>query len=186
MIAKLTGKVDEVFLGSVILDVSGVGYKVFLSNGNLSGLITGKEISLLIHHVIRETASDLYGFMKKEEKDFFELLLSVSGIGPKSALAVLNSASIETLHEGITSGDASYLTKVSGIGKKSAGKIIVELRDKIGTVGASNGTTTGSGAAIEALTALGYSEREARDAIQKMDKELSTEEMIKEALKYLG
>ena len=116
MIAKLTGKVDEVFLGSLILEVSGVGYKVFLSNGNLSGLTTGKEISLLIYHVIRETASDLYGFMKKEEKDFFELLLSVSGIGPKSALAVLNSASIETLHEGITSGDASYLTKVSGIG----------------------------------------------------------------------
>ncbi|MCB9806058.1 Holliday junction branch migration protein RuvA [Candidatus Nomurabacteria bacterium] len=187
MIAKITGKVDEVDLGSIIVDVSGIGYKVFVTNSLLSSLKVDNPISLFTYFAVRENSQDLYGFQNKEEKNFFELLLSISGIGPKSALGILNTAPIETIKEGVASGDASHLTKVSGIGRKSAEKIIVELKDKLGTIeGQEGGNLSGSGMAIEALTSLGYSERDARSVIQKIDKNLSTEEMIKEALRQLG
>ncbi|MEY2641167.1 MAG: hypothetical protein RL150_560 [Candidatus Parcubacteria bacterium] len=185
MIAKLRGTVDEVGVSSLILDVSGVGYLVFAPGNVLAHVRTGQAITLFTHHAIREQSSDLYGFLGQDELSFFELLLTVSGIGPKSALAILNTAPIETLREGIQSGDASHLTKVGGIGKKSAEKIVVELKDKLGGFTYTGGTTTGSGDAIEALTALGYSLAEARDAIKLVDKDLSTEDMVKQALKTL-
>lgn len=185
MIAKLTGTVDEVTLHSLVLNVHGVGYLVFVTGGLLAHVRTGQEITLFTHHAVRETASDLYGFLTKEELGFFELLLTVSGIGPKSALAILNTASIETIREGVQTGDASHLTKVAGIGKKSAEKIVLELKDKLGSLEYVGGNTTGSGDAIEALTALGYSLSEARDAIKQVNKDLSTEEMVKQALKNL-
>lgn len=187
MIKKLIGEIDEIELGSIILNVNNVGYEVFITNNFAQNLRTGDKKSIYIHHVVRETTEDLYGFDKKEELDFFELLLSISGIGPKSALGILNSAPIETIKEGVASGDASHLTKVSGIGKKSAEKIIIELKDKLGSLDYHNGSNfEGGGMAIEALTALGYSERDAREVIQKIDRNLSTEEMVKEALKNLG
>ena len=185
MIAKLTGKVDEIFLNSLIIDVSGVGYKVNVSNETLQKVHTGNTISLFTHHAIRENSMDLYGFINKEELDFFTLLISVSGIGPKSALAIMDSTPLETLKEGIMSGDASYLTKVSGIGKKSASKIIIELRDKLGSLN-DDFNTSGSGEAIEALVSLGYSERNAREAIQNVDRNTNTEIIVREALKILG
>lgn len=186
MIAKIKGTVDEIGLSGAIVDVSGVGYFLFLTNNSLSNISIGKEVSFYTHHVVRENSEDLYGFTSQEEKDFFDLLLSISGIGPKSAIGILNAAPIQVIKEGVTTGDASHLTKVSGIGKKNAEKIIIELRDKIGEMEDSNSNVTGSGDAIEALTSLGYSLPEARKAIQKVDKELSTEEMVKQALKALS
>lgn len=185
MIAKLRGTVDEIGMSSLILDVSGVGYLIFAPGNVLAHIRTGQSVTLFTHHAIREQASDLYGFLSADELSFFELLLTVSGIGPKSALAIVNTAPIETLREGIQSGDASHLTKVGGIGKKSAEKIVVELKDKLGGLPHTTNISTGSGDAIEALTALGYSLSEARDAIKQVDKTLSTEEMVRHALKTL-
>lgn len=186
MIAKLTGTIDDILIGKVIIDVQGVGYLVFVTNGTLANVRTGAEKILYTYHAIRENASDLYGFETQEELDFFELLLSISGVGPKSALGILNASSIETLVEGIQSGDASQLTKVSGIGKKSAEKIVLELKDKLGTVATSGSNLSGSGEAIEALTALGYSAHDAREAIKNVDRSASTEDIIRQALKQLS
>jgi Holliday junction DNA helicase RuvA len=188
MIAKITGTVDELKkqFGYAIIDVSGIGYKVFITNGAMQNIKEGANVSLHTHHVIRENIQDLYGFTDSAELEFFNLLLGISGIGPKSALGILNTAPIETIKEGIASGDASHLTKVSGIGKKSAEKIIIELKDKLGSLESHEGSNfEGGGMAIEALTALGYSDREAREAMQKIDKNLTTEEMVREALKNL-
>jgi holliday junction DNA helicase RuvA len=186
MIAKLSGTVDEIALASLIIDVSGVGYLVHTTGGTLAQVRTDQPVTLFTHHVVRETAADLYGFLSKTELDFFELLLTVSGIGPKSALGILNTASIDTIREGVQTGDAAHLSKVSGIGRKNAEKIVLELKDKIGALEYVAGKpTSGSGDAIEALTALGYSLHEARDAIKHVDKDLTTEEMVKHALKHL-
>lgn len=188
MIAKLTGIIDELNLGNIIIDVQGVGYKVFISGKSLETLthLKGDKTSLFIYSAIRDTAFDLYGFIEKSDKDFFELLLTVSGIGPKSALSILDTAPVETLREGIFSGDAVYLSKISGIGKKSAEKIILGLKDKLGAMDDSTINTSGGGMAIQALVQIGYSEKEAREVIQKIDKSLTTEEIVKEALKSLG
>jgi Holliday junction DNA helicase RuvA len=184
MIAKLTGTVDEIFLDSLILDVSSVGYLVYTSNTTLTTVRGGSEIRLYIYQAIRENANDLFGFLTLEEKDFFQLLLSVSGVGPKSALGILNAAPLRTLQEGIASGDPSHLTTVSGIGKKSAEKIVVTLKDKLGEAGVTYAGGN-SGEALEALTSLGYSSAHAREALQKLDMSLPTEELVKEALRQL-
>lgn len=187
MIKKLFGKIDEIELGSIILNVSGIGYGINITNSYQQTIKSGQDVSIYIHHVVRENMEDLYGFGDKEELQFFNLLLNISGIGPKSAMGIINSAPIETIKEGVASGDVSHLTKVSGIGKKSAEKIIIELRDKLGDLDLhTNSNFKGSSEAIEALTSLGYSERDARQAIQKIDKNLKTEDMVKEALKNIN
>lgn len=185
MIRKLSGEIDEVSDGEVILNVSGVGYGVRVSNHTLLAVRAGMKISFYTHHALRENASDLYGFIEKSDQDFFELLLGISGIGPKSALGIMNTSSVSTIIEGIQSGNADYLSKISGIGKKNAEKILVALKDK---VGAGGGTTSSGGAsdAIEALTALGYTLQDARATVQKLDTTLSTEELVKLALKNLS
>jgi holliday junction DNA helicase RuvA len=188
MIAKIKGVIEEIYIDGTVIDVSGVGYFLFLTNYTLTTLSAGQKVSFYTFHALRENASDLYGFNSQEELYFFKLLISISGIGPKSALGILNTAPIETIKEGIKTGDASYLTKVSGIGKKSAEKIIVELKDKLGMMDENNRSKViGSGDAIEALTALGYSLGEAREAIQRIEnKNLPTEEIVKKALKNLN
>ena len=187
MIRKLSGEIDEISNNEIILDVSGVGYLVRIANSTLSSLRVGMKVSLYTHHAIRETASDLYGFLEKSDLDFFEMLLGISGIGPKSALGVINTAPVKTIIEGIQSGNADHLAKISGIGKKSAEKIMVGLKDKV-EMGASGGDGVNSGAtdAIEALTSLGYTLNDARTAVQKLDNALSTEEIVKLALKNLS
>src|SRR3989344_8836564 len=128
MIGHLEGKLIYKDSKSIIVDISGVGYKINVSLDVLSKSkkIDG-EISLWIHTHIREDMLDLYGFLEREELEFFEMLISVSGIGPRSALVILGIASIETLRKAIGAGDTSYLTKISGIGKKTAEKIVIEL-----------------------------------------------------------
>ena len=140
MIGSIKGKIilkTEKFL---VVETAGVGYKVNVSPDTLSkiaprpssGQNETPEVSFWIHTHMREDILDLYGFLERQELEFFEMLINVSGIGPKGALAILGVTSIETLRKAISTGDTAYLTKISGIGKKTAEKIVIELRDKIG------------------------------------------------------
>ena len=161
-----------------------MGYKLYVSP-DLVSKIKQEEVFLWVHTHVREDAIDLYGFTNRENLEFFEMLLGVSGIGPRSALAILGVATIETLRKAIGTGDVSYLTKISGIGKKTAEKIVIELRDKIGEE-KSGSSLQGELDALEALKSLGYSQNEARDALKKVSSEVNTNAKIKEALKILG
>lgn len=196
MIGSIKGKITLKTEKFAIVETNGVGYKINMATDALSklktpnqsklgsGRETGDEIMLWIHTHVREDILELYGFLNRVELEFFEMLLSVSGIGPKGALAVLSVASIETLRRAIGSGDISYLTKISGIGKKTAEKIVIELRDKIGE---EKGTSLqGELDALEALKSLGYSQNEAREALKKISPETNTNAKIREALKILG
>ncbi len=192
MISHLKGTV--IFSGDkfVILDVAGVGYKIGVTPDALRRSISekGKEISLWIHLAVREDSMSMYGFLERQELELFEMLIGISGVGPKSAIGVLSVASVDALKSAIASGDTSYLTKVSGIGKKNAEKIVLELRDKLGGAGGSE--TTGAGRkeevdAIEALKSLGYSQREAREGLKDVpDTVKGTSARLKAALKNLG
>lgn len=190
MIGSIKGKIilkTEKFL---IVETNGVGYKVSVSPDTLSqAQKTGSEIMLWIHTHVREDILDLYGFIKREELEFFEMLIGVSGIGPKGALSILGIASIDTLKKAIGTGDTSYLTKISGIGKKTAEKIVIELRDKIADkMKDEKGGTSLQGEldALEALKSLGYSQNEAREALKKVSGDANTNTKIREALKILG
>ena len=188
MIGHLEGKVSAVRGGYAIVSAGGVGYKVFATRELLLSLKQDSEAAVWTHLAVRESILDLYGFSNEEELRLFELLLTVSGIGPKSALAILDIASVETLRSAVSGGNASYLTKVSGIGKKTADKIVLELRDKVGASQAgSDAALQGDEEALEAMRALGYSQGEARDALRKVPQEIErSNERLREALRLLG
>lgn len=188
MIGKLSGKIAHKGDRFIIVDVNGVGYKLFVTPETLSSVISHESIvSFWTYLAVRENALDLYGFSQKRELEFFELLLAVSGIGPKSAQAIISLAPPDILAKAIAGGDSSYLTKVSGIGKKSAEKIIIELRDKIGSLETDGKNLKGESDAIEALQSLGYTLREAREALQRVDPNIAdTSAKVKAALKFLG
>ena len=188
MIGTLRGTVTQTTDRAVILDVNGVGYLVYASTETLGRLKEGNQATLWTYLAVRENALDLFGFVDRNEKDFFELLLSVPGIGPRSALAILSLAPPEVLRKAILSNNTDYLTKVSGIGRKSAEKIVIELKDKIGKLAEHehDGLVQASDV-IDALKALGYPQKEVREAVQKLPADLTdTGEQIKEALKILG
>jgi holliday junction DNA helicase RuvA len=190
MIAKIEGIIAHVVDKFIIVDVSGVGYKLHLTMEALSSSILGEHASFWVHTAVRENSIDLYGFKTMNELSFFELLLDVSGIGPRSALSILTVAPIDTLKRAIATGDTSYLNKVSGIGKKTAEKIIVELRDKLQEYKNDEdtpGLLRDEGDIIEALKSLGYSQNEARDALKQVPSTtIGTNARIKEALQILG
>ncbi len=184
MIGYLRGRIIDQDLKSVILDVSGVGYKIFTNTAILDSK-KAQDFEFWTYLAVRENAMDLYGFTTKEELSFFELLITVSGIGPKSASSILSIASVGNIRNAIISGDTSHLTKVSGIGKKNAEKIVLELKDKL--TGFEGGAEmSGDVDVIEALKALGYGEREAREALKKVSGTTDTSEKIKKALKLLS
>lgn len=188
MIGRLEGTVSASRTGHLILSCGGVGYKVAVTRATLLATGEGRPLSLWTHLAVREDVLDLYGFMTEEELRFFGMLLSVSGIGPKSALAILDIASIETLRSAISAGRAEYLTKVSGVGKKTAEKIVLELRDKVGSSLESEGASLkGDEEALEAMRALGYSAAEAREALRKIPKDIEKgSERLREALKIMS
>lgn len=190
MISHIAGKILLKGTRFTILDVSGVGYKVYVSVDTLRRLgDKGEEISLWTHLAVREDALDLYGFAQYAEVELFEMLIGISGVGPKSALGIMGVAPLDTLKTAIASGDTTYLTKVSGIGKKNAEKIILELRDKLGVIEGNNtsGTLKEESDAIDGLQSLGYSMIEAREALKEIPQEIKgTSDRIKEALKHLG
>ena len=176
--------------GFLLVDVNGVGYKVALSthaHDILSQDGFTKEVSLFTHLAVRENALDLYGFLDQEELSFFEMLIGISGIGPKGALAILSLATPETLRQSIAQGDSTYLTKVSGIGKKTAEKVMLELKDKVGKLDPGGSGLREESDAVEALKSLGYSLSEARDALKHVGGNAEgTEARVKAALKLLG
>lgn len=189
MISSIRGNVLEVGERSVTIDIGGLGYKVFVTDDALHTLKIGDTASLSTYLAVREDALDLYGFLNKKDKDFFTLLISISGIGPKSALNILSIVTSDTLASAIQSGSIAHLVKVSGIGKKTAEKIVLELRDKLGSIeGEDMSAGMSSDAdAIEALKALGYDASEARDALKKVSKEITdTGAKVKSALKVLS
>ncbi len=181
MIAELRGKITAIGKDSVVIDVSGIGYLVHTI---VLSYKEGDDAHIYTHLAVRENSMDLYGFVDKEELSFFELLIGISGIGPRSALAILGLTDVRTLKSATSSGDISYLTKVSGIGKKNAQKIVMELRDKIGVVTKHN--LKEETEALEALTALGYSSKEARDALKNVPGDKRGDTWLKNALKQLG
>ena len=190
MIGKLTGTLERSEGGSIIVEVGGVGYLVRVPLATLA-LMPGSLVSLHVHTAVREDAIDLYGFETAEELAFFKQLTSVAGVGPKTALGVLNVADVASLTRSIAAGDASALTKVFGIGKKSAERIVVELKDKI--VHTSPSTPLGATSSndveiIEALMALGYGAAECRAAIKDIGAEGAggLRERLGAALKRLG
>lgn len=188
MIGSIKGKIKFKTDKFLIVETSGVGYKINVSSDVLSKISRNESLGInffWIHTHVREDALDLYGFLERSELEFFEMLISISGIGPRSALTILGIASIETLRKAIATSDTSYLTKISGIGKKTAERIVIELRDKMGTE-LGEKSLQGELDALEALKSLGYSQNEAREALKKVSPDGNTNTKIREALKILG
>lgn len=190
MIAYLHGEIIHKTDKFVIINTGSVGYRVNITPETLSLHKEGEEVSLYIYTAVRENSIDLFGFQNTEGLSFFELLLDVSGIGPRSALAIIALAPISTIKRAIATGDVGYLNKVSGIGKKTAEKIIIELRDKLQNYKNDNDTSSTlreEGDILEALKSLGYSQNEARDALNQISVETEgANARIKEALRILS
>jgi Holliday junction DNA helicase RuvA len=188
MIGYLEGPVRALRAGFCVITAGGVGYRVAATKEVLARLRVGEPATLWTHLSVREDALDLYGFETESDLSFFELLVTVPGVGPKSAIAILTVASADTLRNAIATGNDSYLTTVSGIGKKTAQKILLELRDKVGL--AHDGTSLrleGDEEAVEAMRALGYSLHEAREVLKKVPQSIEGgSERLREALKILG
>ncbi len=185
MIGMLSGTVAHISQKAFILDVGGIGYEVFASDTLLAKIDIGFTLRIFTHYALRENAAELFGFETDNERLFFRELIEVSGIGPRSAIGILSLAPLETLASAIASGKSDYLTKVSGIGKKTAEKIIVELRDKVGVFAGS--ASEDDYEALDALVALGYTQHTAREALRGIDSALTdTRDKIKAALQALN
>jgi Holliday junction DNA helicase RuvA len=188
MIAFLEGKIALKTERFAVVNVNGVGYKVFCPAPTLEKLGSkGDQTKLFIHLYHRENLLDLYGFLSFEELEFFEMLISVSGIGPKAGLSVLSIASLKELMASIASGQVNLLTRVSGIGKKTAERVILELRSKILVPSSEVRKLVSDDEAIDALVSLGYAQRQAKEALSQVPAKVkSVENRVKEALKILG
>ena len=197
MIGYLHGRVIALYTDHCLLDVHGVGYRVFVANSTRTKLRQREEASLFIYTSVREDAIVLYGFATEEEYDLFLQLIGVSGIGPKVALGILSGIAVEGLCRATQNKQASALTKLPGIGRKSAGRLILELKDKVAFRGSGeeerltieNGEEVGDDAASEAMAALqslGYTPSEIAPVIRKTAKYKTTEAIIKASLKELS
>ncbi len=172
MIASVEGVVGSVGADSLVLEVGGIGYRVFCGPGTLAAARAGSTLKVHTHHVVREDAQALYGFRSTDELGFFELLITVTGVGPKVGLAIVSSRNVTDLQLAILQADEAVLVAVSGVGKKLAARIILELREKVAAAGTAAGVAGARGAAggvgetevVAALQALGYSTGEAREA----------------------
>ena len=191
MIAHVYGSVAEKFNNSVIVDVHGVGYEIQTPLGDYEHVVLGEEVKFYTYHHIREQSQDLFGFSTLAAKKLFELLITVQGVGPKAALAILGLGESETVRNAIANNDATYITKASGVGKKTAERVVVDLSDKVGMpLYYDNKTSTGisqaiehSDEALEALMALGYNLNDASKALEGVSTELSTADRVTQALK---
>lgn len=189
MIGFVKGQIADIADKSLILETQGVGYEIFTTTDTLAYAKLGSEMALFTHLVVKDDALELYGFRARNELTFFQMLITVSGVGPRGAIAIVSLGTIESIQRAIGSGDAGYLTSVSGIGRKTAEKIIIDLRDKLEALGHKGGMGEFSenSDALEALIKLGYSQTEARNAIKMIPENVTTlNEKIKEALKYIG
>lgn len=190
MIAHVSGEVAEKFGGSVIVDVHGVGYEVQVALGDYEQAVLRETVKFYTYHHIREQSQDLFGFSSLAAKKLFELLISVQGVGPKAALAILSLGDSEVVRNAIANEDAGYIAKASGVGKKTADRVIVDLADKVGMPLRYDNDATGvsqsishADEALEALMALGYNLADASKALEGVSTELSTAQRVTEALK---
>ncbi len=193
MIAFVEGRVVLLAPDSAVVQAGGVGYRIFCGPATLAALREGADARLYTHHLVREDTQALYGFRTTEELGFFELLTTVTGVGPKVALAMVSSRPVAELQLAILQGDEDVLTAVSGVGKKLAARVVLELKEKVSAAGAvgAGGTTVGSSESevSAALQALGYTASEAREAargaVAALPVGASLEERVKAALRVL-
>lgn len=187
MIAQISGTLVRKDPAGVVVETGGVGYEVLVPVSTLSELPeVGEEVRLFTYQYVREDALALYGFTTQAEQRLFTQLLSVSGIGPKVALAILSISNPDDIRAAISGGDADFIASVPGIGKKTADRVIVDLQDKMEMVTA-EGTPKGTTEVVEALVGLGYSSKEARETVGKVARQTtSDDEMLKAALKELA
>lgn len=187
MIARLTGTLAAQAPTSLLLDVAGVGYEIAVPVSTLAALPeVGQEVVLHTHQHVREDALALFGFATPAEKTLFVQLIGVSGIGPKVALAILSVASVEATQSAIASGDTAFISSVPGIGKKTAERVIVDLRDKM-AMSPTTSANSGHDEVMQALLGLGYSATEARRAVQKVPADLQdTSAALRHALKEIA
>jgi Holliday junction DNA helicase RuvA len=190
MIAHVSGVVAEKFNGAIIVDVHGVGYEVAVALGDYEKALLSEPIKLYTHHHIREQSQELFGFSSLAAKKLFEMLITVQGVGPKAALSILSLADSETVRNAIANGDAAFITRAAGVGKRIAERVVVDLTDKVGLPIRTNVGLTGLSQAIdhadealEALMALGYNLADATRALEGVSMELSTAERVTQALK---
>lgn len=188
MIAHVNGVVAEKFANSVIVDVHDIGYEVQVAAGDFDAALLGEPIKFYTYHHIREQSQDLFGFSSLAAKKLFELLITVQGVGPKAALAILSVGESEQVRNAIANGDSGYVAKASGVGKKIAERVVVDLSDKVG-LAVSIAQTSGVNAvpagdeALEALMALGYTLNDASAALENVTKDLPTAERVTQALR---
>jgi len=190
MIAHVTGMVVEKFDGSIIVDVHGVGYEVAVAAGDYDKSFLNEETKFYTYHHIRETSQELYGFSTLAAKKLFELLITVQGVGPKAALAILSLGDSEIVRNAIANSDSAFVTKASGVGKRIAERVVVDLSDKVGLPLKYDVSATGmsqtiahSDEALEALMALGYGLADATKALEGIPTDLSTADRVTQALK---
>lgn len=189
MIGRLHGKLLEKNPPQILIDVSGVGYEVDVPMSTFCNLPeVGGELTLHTHFVVREDAELLYGFATLAERAVFRALIKISGVGPKIALALLSGITVDQLKDAVDRGETGLLTKVPGIGKKTAERLVLELKGKLASTGAATAAVPTSGARADvaaALIALGYSEREAAAATKKLPEDCTVNDGLRLALKSL-
>ncbi|MBJ7466616.1 MAG: Holliday junction branch migration protein RuvA [Mycolicibacterium sp.] len=194
MIASVRGEIIEIALDHAVVEAAGVGYKVMATPSTLSTLRRGDEARLITAMIVREDSMTLYGFADGESRDLFSTLLGVSGVGPKIALATLAVYDATSLRQALADGDVTALTRVPGIGKRGAERLVLELRDKIGAVPGAGGSATVTGHAVrmpvvEALVGLGFAVKQAEEATDKVladDPAATTSTALRAALSMLG
>lgn len=189
MIASIEGVVSAVGVTDIVVSVNGIGYRVFVSLGTTQFSI-GDTVFLYTHLAVRENALDLYGFPTIKERELFDLLIGLPKVGPKTGMQILAQAGTKLIYESVQKGDAVHLSKMSGMGKKTAEKVVMGLKDSLSDFeddGSYTNQNGHHGDLIDALVALGYSQKDARDVLQNIDDDTKdTETLLKEALKTLS
>ena len=190
MIAHVFGKVAEKFNGSLVIDVHGVGYEVSVATNDFDAVILDQEVKFYTYHHVREQAEELFGFSSLAAKKLFEMLITVQGVGPKAALAILSLGDAEQVRNAIANADSGFVQKATGVGKKTAERVVVDLSDKVGlpthygrTEAPLQTELNTSDEALEALMALGYTLADATKALENVDVNLPTSQRVTEALK---
>lgn len=190
MIAHVFGKVAEKFNGSLVIDVHGVGYEVSVATNDFDAVTLDQEVKFYTYHHVREQSEELFGFSSLAAKKLFEMLITVQGVGPKAALAILSLGDAEQVRNAIANADSSFVQKATGVGKKTAERVVVDLSDKVGlpthygrTEAPLQTELNTSDEALEALMALGYTLADATKALENVDANLPTAQRVTEALK---
>ena len=190
MIAHVFGKVAEKFNGSLVIDVHGVGYEVSVATNDFDAVTLDQEVKFYTYHHVREQSEELFGFSSLAAKKLFEMLITVQGVGPKAALAILSLGDAEQVRNAIANADSSFVQKATGVGKKTAERVVVDLSDKVGlpthygrTEAPLQTELNTSDEALEALMALGYTLADATKALENVDVNLPTAQRVTEALK---